>query len=157
MKCCSGVDRNHRSGVKSKSHRTHDGYRSVFTNTISVRAPTDKSVAQLEACRDAMAAAAAMLKARVACRDLRQAASAVLESRGFRPLAQHAGHGLALEHHDSRVLVSESDDTLIAGDVITLERGRYTEGHRGIRFEHNYLITADGSEQLSQHHIGLTM
>jgi len=133
------------------------GYRSDFTNTISVGTPSEKIVAQFEACRDAMAAAAAMLKAGVACREVWQAASAVLESRGFGPLAHHAGHGLALEHPEPPILVSESDDTLMVGDVITLEPGCYIEQQGGMRFEHNYLITADGSEQLSHHHIGLML
>ena len=78
-----------------------------------------------------MVAATAMLKAGVACRDLWQAASAVLESRGFEPLAHHAGQGLALEHPEAPVLVSESDDTLITGDVITRERCCYIEGKDG--------------------------
>ena len=132
------------------------GYRSDFTNTISVGPPSEKIVAQFEACRDAMSAAAAMLKSGVACRDLWKAASAVLESRGFGPLAHHAGHGLALEHPEPPILVSESDDVLVAGDVITLEPGCYIEGQGGMRFEHNYLITETGSEQLSQHRISLT-
>jgi len=132
------------------------GYRSDFTNTISVGPPSDRIVAQFEACRDALHAAAAMLKAGVACRDLWCAASTVLESRGFGPLAHHAGHGLGLEHPEPPVLVSESDDVLITGDVITLEPGCYIEGQGGMRFEHNYLITETGSEQLSQHHIGLS-
>ncbi len=131
------------------------GYRSDFTNTISVGPPSDKIVAQFEACRDALQAAAVMLEAGVACRELWDAASTVLESRGFGPLAHHAGHGLGLEHPEPPILVSESDDVLITGDVITLEPGCYIEGQGGMRFEHNYLITESGSEQLSQHHIGL--
>ena len=132
------------------------GYRSDFTNTISVGTPSDRIVTQFEACRDALNAAAAMLKAGVACRDLWCAASSVLESRGFGPLAHHAGHGLGLEHPEPPILVSESDDVLIAGDVITLEPGCYIEGQGGMRFEHNYLITERGSEQLSHHQLGLT-
>jgi Xaa-Pro aminopeptidase len=42
------------------------------------------------------------------------------------------------------------------GDVITLEPGLYVEGIGGIRIEHNYLITAEGYEQLSHHQISLT-
>lgn len=133
------------------------GYRSDFTNTISVGAPSDKTVAQFEACRDALNAAAMLLKEGMACRDIWIAASGVLESRGFGVLAHHAGHGLGLEHPEPPILVSESDDVLIAGDVITLEPGCYIEGQGGMRFEHNYLITETGSEQLSQHHIGLTL
>jgi Xaa-Pro aminopeptidase len=132
------------------------GYRSDFTNTISVDTPSDKIVKQFEACRDALNAAAAMLKAGVACKDLWHAASAVLESQRFGPLAHHAGHGLGLEHPEPPVLVSESEDVLIAGDVITLEPGCYIEGQGGMRFEHNYLITDDGSTQLSHHQLGLT-
>lgn len=132
------------------------GYRSDFTNTIAVGTPSAKVIAQFEACRDALHAAAAMLKAGVACRDIWKAASAVLESRGCGPLAHHAGHGLGLEHPEPPILVSESDDLLIAGDVITLEPGCYIEGQGGMRFEHNYLITETGSEQLSHHVIGLT-
>ena len=112
-------------------------------------------MSQFEACRDALTAAAAKLKAGVACRDLWKAASAVLESRGLGPLAHHAGHGLGMEHPEPPVLVSESDDVLIAGDVITLEPGCYIEGQGGMRFEHNYLITETGCEQLSQHRIAL--
>jgi Xaa-Pro aminopeptidase len=131
------------------------GYRSDFTNTISVGSPSEKIVKQFEACRDALTAAAALLKPGVACRDLWKAASAVLESRGFGILAHHAGHGLGMEHPEPPVLVSESDDVLVVGDVITLEPGCYIEGQGGMRYEHNYLITENGSEQLSQHRISL--
>lgn len=131
------------------------GYRSDFTNTISVGEPSPAIVAQFEACRDALTAAASALKAGVACRDLWLAASTVLEQRGFGPLAHHAGHGLGMEHPEPPILVSESTDTLVAGDVITLEPGCYIEGQGGMRFEHNYLITESGAEQLSQHKIQL--
>jgi Xaa-Pro aminopeptidase len=133
------------------------GYRSDFTNTISVGAPSDRIVAQFEACRDALSAAAAILKPGAAGREIWKAASGVLESRGFGPLAHHAGHGLGLEHPEPPILVSESEDVLVEGDVITLEPGCYIEGQGGMRFEHNYLITNAGCEQLSQHRIGLTL
>lgn len=131
------------------------GYRSDFTNTISVGAPAEKIVKQFEACREALNAAAALLRSGVACRDLWKSASAVLESRGFGILAHHAGHGLGMEHPEPPVLVSESDDVLVAGDVITLEPGCYIEGQGGMRYEHNYLITETGSEQLSRHRLAL--
>ena len=131
------------------------GYRSDFTNTIAVGAPSDRIVTQFEACRDALKAAALLLMTGVACRDLWNAASTVLESRGFGSLTHHAGHGLGLEHPEPPILVSESDDVLIAGDVITLEPGCYIEGQGGMRFEHNYLITATGYERLSNHVISL--
>ena len=39
--------------------------------------------------------------------------------------------------------VRDADETLLAGDVVTLEPGLYVAGVGGIRIEHNYLITAD--------------
>ena len=131
------------------------GYRSDFTNTISVGTPSDRIVTQFAACRDALTAAAGLLKPGAACRDLWKAASLILDSQGFGSLTHHAGHGLGLEHPEPPILVSESDDVLISGDVITLEPGCYIEGQGGMRFEHNYLITNTGCEQLSQHRLGL--
>lgn len=132
------------------------GYRSDFTNTIAVGSPDAKVVQQFEACRDAMRSAEMMLKPGIQCREVWKAASDVLQSRGCGPLAHHAGHGLGMEHPESPILVSESTDTLVEGDVITLEPGCYIEGQGGMRFEHNYLIKADGFERLSNHLIGLT-
>lgn len=158
----------HKAGGLPTSYRLQDGdlfildysvvihgYRSDFTNTISVGQPSPPIVAQFEACRDALNAAAAMLKPGAACCDLWHAASTVLEQRGFGPLAHHAGHGLGMEHPEPPILVSESTDSLVAGDVITLEPGCYIEGQGGMRFEHNYLITPTGAEQLSHHQLQL--
>lgn len=131
------------------------GYRSDFTNTIAVGTPSTEQVKQFDACNEALKKAAAALKEGIRCRDIWATASHVLESWGFGQLAHHAGHGLGMEHPEPPVLVSESNDTLMAGDVVTLEPGCYIEGVGGMRFEHNYLITDDGCEQLSQHHIGL--
>lgn len=131
------------------------GYRSDLTNTISVGNPSTAIVEQFEACRDALLAAEGLLMPDAACRDLWTAASDTLQTRGFGPLAHHAGHGLGMEHPEPPVLVSESSDVLISGDVITLEPGCYVEGQGGMRYEHNYLITDRGFERLSTHQIGL--
>jgi Xaa-Pro aminopeptidase len=131
------------------------GYRSDFTNTISVGPPSAQATEQFQACLQALQAAESQLRAGVACRSLWQTASQVLESRGYGPLAHHAGHGLGMEHPEPPILVSESTDTLVAGDVITLEPGCYIEGCGGIRLEHNYLITETGAQRLSQHRLTL--
>ena len=131
------------------------GYRSDFTNTIAVGTPSSDQVRQFEACRDALTAAAATLKSGVAAADVYSAASNVYLERGYPPLGHHCGHGLGMEHPEPPILVPESTDQLVSGDVVTIEPGLYVEGVGGMRFEHNYLVGDHGAERLSNHHIGL--
>jgi Xaa-Pro aminopeptidase len=51
--------------------------------------------------------------------------------------------------------VRHADESLLAGDVVTLEPGLYVAGVGGIRIEHNYLVTESGYERLSHHTIAL--
>ena len=67
----------------------------------------------------------------------------------------HAGHGLGLTHPEAPFFVREADETLLSGDVVTLEPGLYVSGIGGIRIEHNYLVTERGYERLSNHEIAL--
>ncbi|HAD58768.1 MAG TPA: aminopeptidase P family protein [Planctomycetaceae bacterium] len=131
------------------------GYRSDFTNTIAVGAPTDAQRKQFEVCRAALEAAEATLRAGVAAKDVYQAASDVLVQNGYPAMGHHCGHGLGMEHPESPILVPQSTDTLVAGDVVTIEPGLYVEGVGGMRFEHNYLVSDSGSERLSNHRLGL--
>lgn len=133
-----------------------EGYRSDFTNTIAVGAPTEAQHRQFVACRDALLAAEQTLRPGVSGADVYAAASRVFTDSGYPALSHHCGHGLGLEHPEPPILVPESQDSLLEGDVITIEPGLYLEGSGGMRFEHNYRITADGFERLSNHHIGLT-
>lgn len=131
------------------------GYRSDFTNTIAIGEMTAEQEKIFSICEGAMAAGESVFKAGAAAQDVYHAASAVMEEAGFDPLAHHAGHGLGLGHPESPILVPQSDDTLLEGDVVTLEPGMYVEGVGGVRIEHNYLITDTGYRRLSNHRIAL--
>lgn len=54
------------------------------------------------------------------------------------------GHGLGLEVHEAPRLSTESEDTLAAGNVVTVEPGVYLEGRAGIRTEDDVVVTQDG-------------
>ncbi|MCZ6672693.1 MAG: Xaa-Pro peptidase family protein [Verrucomicrobia bacterium] len=132
-----------------------DGYRSDFTNTIAVGEPSADQRDLMDACIASLETGEKSLKASVACKTIFDLCSDILVKVGFNPLSGHAGHGLGLEHPEPPAIVSESTDTLITGDVVTLEPSNFVPGIGGIRIERNYLITENGSENLSHHKISL--
>lgn len=132
------------------------GYRSDFTNAIAVTEPTAAQQALLESCQAAMSSGEQTLRAGVAAKDVFAAVEGVfLQRNQAQYFGHHAGHGIGLAHPEAPILVRDSTDTLLAGDVITLEPGLYVPGVGGIRIEHNYLITDSGYERLSDHTISL--
>ncbi len=133
------------------------GYRSDFTNTLAVgRNPTRAQQQHFDLCLAAMAAGERELRAGVACRAVYDAVRGVLAKAGVADaFPHHAGHGLGLSHPEDPYLVRHATQTLLAGDVVTLEPGLYIEGVGGMRIEHNYLVTDTGYERLSNHTIAL--
>ena len=67
--------------------------------------------------------------------------------------AEHYGHGLGhgvgIEVHEAPRLSQRSEDTLAAGDVVTVEPGVYVPGRCGVRIEDLVAITDDGLRNLS--------
>jgi Xaa-Pro aminopeptidase len=128
------------------------GYRGDCANTfVCAATPTAEQRRLHEACLEAMSAGEALLRAGQSCREIDRA---VRDSLAARHLAEnftsHAGHGLGLGHPDPPYIVPDSVDTLVAGDIVTLEPGQYIRGTAGMRYERNYRITETGYEVLSQ-------
>ena len=67
----------------------------------------------------------------------------------------HTGHGLGLSHPEPPYFVPESDETVVAGDVVAIEPGLFVKGVGGMRFERNYLVTSEGFENLTHHKLTL--
>jgi Xaa-Pro aminopeptidase len=133
------------------------GYRSDFTNTLVVgREPTADQQRLYDLCVQAMAVGEKELQAGVACRTAYDAVRSVFDKAGMAEhFPHHAGHGLGLTHPEAPFIVRHATETLLAGDVVTLEPGLYLAGTGGIRIEHNYLITEQGFQRLSNHTIAL--
>jgi Xaa-Pro aminopeptidase len=132
------------------------GYRSDFTNTIAVGVPTIRQQEMFQICVAALKSGESVLRAGTRAADVYAAVSQPFVDAGKPPLPHHAGHGIGLAHPEPPIFVPQSDDVLMAGDVVTLEPGSYQTGVGGMRFEHNYLITETGAERLSNHRISLT-
>lgn len=133
------------------------GYRSDFTNTLVVGAkPTAAQQELFDLSLKAMMEGERHLRAGVRGKEVYYAVRNVFADAGKADnFPHHAGHGLGLAHPEAPFLVKQSLETLVAGDVVTLEPGLYVDGVGGVRIEHNYLITESGFEQLSKHELGL--
>ena len=134
-----------------------DGYRSDFTNTLVVgKEPNADQRRLYDLCVAAMAAGEAELRGGRACLTVYDAVRGVFERAGVAEhFPHHAGHGLGLTHPEAPFFVRHATETLLAGDVVTLEPGLYVTGVGGIRIENNYLVTEQGFERLSNHTISL--
>lgn len=133
-----------------------DGYRSDFTNTVSVGEPSAEVQELFALCQAGMKAGEQVIRAGVSAADVYKAVASPYVAAGRQDVfTHHAGHGIGLAHPEPPILVPQSTDTLEAGNVITIEPGAYVKGVGGMRIERNYLVTADGFEILSHHDIRL--
>jgi Xaa-Pro aminopeptidase len=109
--------------------------------------PTAQQREILEAVAEAQERTLAVLRPGVSAREVHATAAAAFAERGWEAyFPHHAGHGLGLDA-DPPMLVPESDETVEAGDVLTLEPGVYIPGRGGARLEHTYHVTDDGVER----------
>lgn len=134
------------------------GYRSDFANTFAIAGgkPTEKQKELAQYCYEAMAVGERQLRAGTNCKAMDTMVRNVFTMRHLEGnFTHHTGHGLGLGHPDPPYITPESSDTLIAGDVVTIEPGLYVKGIGGMRFERNYLVTETGFETLTGHFIGL--
>lgn len=134
------------------------GYRGDVCNTFVCGAkPSDEQRRLHQACLAALVAGEETLKAGVAARDVDRAVRKSFATQDLEAyFTSHSGHGLGLGHPDPPYFVPESSDTLVAGDVVAIEPGLYFPGQFGMRFEHNFLVTPNGREQLSNHRLEIT-
>ena len=133
-----------------------DGYRGDTTNTIHVGGKPSESQLELFAvCCSALQKGEGALVPGTTASGVFDIVSSQLETADHGPLVHHAGHGIGLAHPEPPILVPESEDELVLGDVVTLEPGLYVKGIGGIRLEHNYLITENGFQRLSDHFLSL--
>lgn len=133
------------------------GYRSDFTNTLVVgKKPSPSQQQLMDLAKLAMQAGENNLLEGVYASHVYRSVMEVFLKAGFGDyFPHHAGHGLGLSHPEAPFIVPNSDELLVAGDIVTLEPGLYVPNVGGLRIERNYLITESGFECLTHHDITL--
>ena len=123
-----------------------DGYCSDMTRTVSVGDPGARRAPSLRRrARRASRPGARCVAADVACADIDRASRDVIADAGWADAFSHStGHGVGLEIHEAPRVASTGRDTLLVGDVVTVEPGVYLPGIGGVRIEDTVVVTADG-------------
>jgi Xaa-Pro dipeptidase len=127
------------------------GYFSDNCRTFAVdRKPTDEQMKAWTVVTGAHPIVERMAKPGVRCRDLYAAVDAHYRTHTGKPFPHHLGHGVGLQPHEFPHLNPKWDDVLLEGEVFTAEPGLYgPELKAGMRIENQYLVTANGVENLT--------
>jgi Xaa-Pro aminopeptidase len=137
------------------SRTTH--YHGDLTRTVVVGEVPDEIRRMHAAVLQALDAGIESIKARVSGRDVHEGVCQVLVDRGYGtttkgfegpeggPKMNHStGHGVGLDVHEEPALRGPDENTLVEGDVVTVEPGLYLPGLGGVRIEDTGMVTRDG-------------
>jgi Xaa-Pro aminopeptidase len=136
-----------------------DGYCSDGTRTVATGSLDDEASEIYEVTRKANEAALEEVAAGRSAAEIDAVARDLITYAGYGEQFGHGlGHGVGLEIHEAPRLGPRSDDTLLEGDVVTVEPGIYLSGRHGVRIEDLVVVAADGiSRNLSSHPKNLTV
>lgn len=127
-----------------------EGYHSDMTRTLLPGDTADELVATHRLVREAQAAGVSRVAPGVAAAEVDEACRAVFrESAREDDIVHGTGHGVGLVIHEAPWLRRGSTDTLVEGDVLTVEPGLYRVGRDGVRIEDLVVVTAEGCRTLT--------
>ena len=128
-----------------------DGYASDYTRTFAT-GPLGGDVKEAYSIvLHAQGAALEGIRAGISGAEADGLAREIVDATQFKGTFGHGlGHGLGLEVHEAPRLSAEASDTLVPGNVVTVEPGIYLAGLAGIRIEDDVVVTEDGIENMTQ-------
>jgi Xaa-Pro aminopeptidase len=127
-----------------------DGYCSDCTRTFAVGGLQGQLADAYLICLEAQLAALDAVRPGAAGRDVDAVARRIIDGTPFKGMFGHGlGHGVGFEVHEAPTLRPESEDTLAAGNVTSVEPGIYVEETGGIRIEDLVIVHEGGAEVLT--------
>ena len=128
----------------------YKSYRSDMTRTFTVGKSSEKQKMLYQTVKLAQDKAFEAIKPEAKATDVDAAARNVIADEGYGEYFVHGlGHGVGLEIHEPPTLSPDSKDTMVAGNVVTVEPGLYLVDYGGIRIEDTVLVTMNGAEKLT--------
>ena len=121
-----------------------EGYASDCTRTFATGPLPDELARAYEVVLEAQLAGLDAVEPGVTGRDADAAARGIIADAGLGERFGHGlGHGVGLLVHEAPTLRPESEDTLVANNVVTVEPGVYLPGLGGIRIEDLVVVRDD--------------
>lgn len=132
------------------SAAAYGGYVSDCTRTFATGDLPDELARAYELTKQAQQAGLDAVRPGAGGREADAAARDIITAGGYGDHFGHGlGHGLGILVHEAPRLSQESEDTLQAGNVVTVEPGIYIPGLGGIRIEDLVIVRDDGPETLT--------
>lgn len=127
---------------------TVDGYASDCTRTFATGPLPEVLASAYEAVLEAQLRGVRAVRAGRTGRAVDEEARATIEAAGYGERFGHGlGHGVGLMVHEAPTLRPESEDTLVDGNVVTVEPGVYLPGIGGVRIE-DLVVVRNGAPEI---------
>jgi Xaa-Pro dipeptidase len=125
-------------------------YCSDLTRTFAVGELSSELRKVYETVKAANTAGRAAGQSEIEAGEIDKAARAVIDAAGYGKFFTHrTGHGLGMEGHETPYMFGGNTQLLNTGMVYTVEPGIYLSGKGGVRIEDDVVVTANGSDSLS--------